>query len=182
MIFFCPCCAALLSFPSLGKDRPLTTQASSNICTRAARYTLACQCRASFLLEKPPSDSQFCWHLTRSQPWKQNCSEVSEVSKVSEKLYGEGGQKGNTRTRLKTMKVRNNSYRGNGHIKAESPGTVVKRSLKKEFSGNFPREPQPKPLTISRWKALNLQKTPLLSTLLFRGTSSLPEKVSNAAC
>lgn len=54
-----------------------------------------------------------------------------------------------------------------GHIKAESPGVVVKCSIKNEFSGNIPWEPWPKPLTISGWKALNLQKTSLLS-ILFR--------------
>lgn len=37
-----------------------------------------------------------------------------------------------------------------GHIKAESPGTVVKCSINQEFSGNFPRESWPK-LTDSKW-------------------------------
>lgn len=108
-----------------------------------------------------------------------------KLLKFQKSYRGKGGRKEIREQGLKQWKpeiIVMGARELHGHIKAESPGTVVKCSLKQEFSGNFPREPQPKPLTISRWKALNLQKTPLLSTLLFRGTFSLPEKVSNAAC
>lgn len=50
---------------------------------------------------------QFCSDLTRFQPWKLKFRKFLKFRKI---YVGEGGQKGNMRTRLKTMKTRNNNY------------------------------------------------------------------------
>lgn len=69
-----------------------------------------------------------------------------------------------------------------GHIKAERPGTVVKCSIKQEFTVNFPREPWSK-LTDSKWmESSELAENVSVEQPPFQRSSILPEKVCNAAC